>query len=178
MGESAAQATRTGLQPELIHTKINADGSLSAVDMAETGDEQDDLPHAFGNALLYGLTLAMIHFTLDVLVHNQYAERLDWLSITSRAGVALLTMMVVVYIMHPRQDNWWAQVVFLAGSVTAGCYLVHISSVFSYLAVMKQAPPLGVLWIYAVFEQRLEVSLVGLAAVGGFFWWGEYSIFS
>jgi len=44
------------------------------------------------------------------------------------------------------------QIFFFSGSVAAGCYLIHITNEHGYYAIMKQAPPLGCLWIWSVIE--------------------------
>ena len=52
-------------------------------------------------------------------------------------------------------------------SVSAGCYLITITNEYSYYHVLKQAPPLGVLWIWATIELDLSWALwsVGLCVV-------------
>ena len=131
-----------------------------------------------GEAIAYALSLSMIHFTLDVLVHSQFAEHVEWGAIAIRAAIGFGILLLFVYNLHHRADAWWAQLLFLVGSITAGCYLIRVSSRYSYLAGLKQAPPLGTLWVWCVLEQRVEVALTGLMVVGGYFWWGEFSIFS
>jgi hypothetical protein len=42
-----------------------------------------------GDAIVYTLTMAMLHFTLDVLVYNQYGEEIKWRSIFSRTVQAI-----------------------------------------------------------------------------------------
>lgn len=68
------------------------------------------------------------------------------------------------------------QAIFFAMSICAGCYLIHISNRFGYLAVMKQAPPVGCLWIWAVIELNLPLALLSLAGAAGFLWQGGYDI--
>jgi hypothetical protein len=41
-------------------------------------------------ALLYTVSLTMLHFTLDLLVQNQYAVEIVWWNIFKRAGQAFL----------------------------------------------------------------------------------------
>jgi hypothetical protein len=43
-------------------------------------------------SLLWTVSLAMLHFTLDVLVQHQYAMEISWPQITTRALVALVGM--------------------------------------------------------------------------------------
>ncbi|KHO01196.1 uncharacterized protein MAM_00197 [Metarhizium album ARSEF 1941] len=40
-------------------------------------------------------------------------------------------------------------------SLASGCTLIYISNTHGYLATMKQAPPLGCLWLWAVVELHL-----------------------
>lgn len=42
-----------------------------------------------GDAVLWSISLAMLHFTFDVLAQHQYAEEISWPSITTRALQAL-----------------------------------------------------------------------------------------
>ena len=171
--------------PEIITTKINKDGSIShskepqhATPEEETEIEKDEeLPGPLSHALLYAVTFTMLHFTLDVLVHNQYRISIGWDLIFQRAATAFPALLLLIYFFRPRAATVWAQALFLAGSVGAGCYLVKSSNEDPYFAVMKRAPPLGTLWIWCVLEQRLEVAVAGLAVVGGYFWWGGYGIF-
>lgn len=162
---------------------LDADGCItnhnSPSTVNENGDNDEEAAvDALGEAIFYALSLAMVHFTLDVLVHNQYAEAFAWRDMAWRSVTASGILLLLVYIMHPRASSWPGQAVFLAGGVAAGCYLVSASSRYSYFAVMKQAPPVGTLWIWSVVEQRAEVALVGVVCVGVFFWWGGYSIYS
>jgi hypothetical protein len=42
--------------------------------------------------LLWSVSLSMLHFTLDVLVQNQYAVALEWPTVITRTGRALAGM--------------------------------------------------------------------------------------
>jgi hypothetical protein len=68
------------------------------------------------------------------------------------------------------------QLLFFVGSVSAGSYLIHITNTYGYYAVMKQAPPVGILWIWSVIELDLlwAVSSVGLCIA--FLKSGGYSV--
>lgn len=66
------------------------------------------------------------------------------------------------------------QGVFFAMSVFSGCYLIHISNTYGYLAVMKQAPALGCLWLWAVVELDLLLATGSLLVAGVFVWQGGY----
>ncbi|MCJ1401612.1 hypothetical protein MMC11_004828 [Xylographa trunciseda] len=162
------------LKPAIVTTTINRDGTLS---VPEDSPPEENLIGPVGEALFYTITLTMLHFTLDVLVHQQYRQEIGWNMIVQRTAITFPILGVLVYIFHPRAAAIWAQVMFLGLSVAAGCYVIYSSNVESYFAVMKRAPPLGTLWVWSVIEMRLEVALLSVVAVLGYFWWGGYSIF-
>ncbi|MCJ1240041.1 hypothetical protein MMC14_008041 [Varicellaria rhodocarpa] len=158
-------------------TQINADGTLS--DISPQGESQivDDPIGPLGHAIVYALTLTMLHFTLDVLVHHQYRQEIGWLLILQRTIVTFPILLALLYMLHAQSSNLWAQMMFFGMSVGAGCYLVYSSNELAYFAVMKRAPPLGTLWIWSVVEMRLPFAMGSIIAVGGYFWWGGYTIF-
>ena len=157
--------------------KVNADGSMTEIsDTAIVGDAPDEPIGHFAQAVLYAISLTMVHFTLDVIVHQQYREEIGWNEITSRALGILPILIGLVYSLHPRSASLWAQVLFCGIGVVAGCYLIYSSNELGYFAVMKRAPPLGTLWIWSVVEMRLSFALANLALVGAFFWRGKYSL--
>jgi hypothetical protein len=60
---------------------------------AETEDDGPGLPpvaERILETLLWTVSLAMLHFTLDVLVQHQYAVDISWWKIVQRAAQALL----------------------------------------------------------------------------------------
>ncbi|KAI4592457.1 hypothetical protein KJ359_011154 [Pestalotiopsis sp. 9143b] len=82
-------------------------------------------------------------------------------------------------LIHGLPDHYQSplrQAIFFVTSVSCGCYLVYISNTYSYLAVMKQAPPLGCLWVWSVIEMKLLPATLSLACAGGYLWYGGYSI--
>ncbi|KAI0097108.1 hypothetical protein F4814DRAFT_453634 [Daldinia grandis] len=162
-------------------------------------------------AILWSISLSMLHFTLDVLVQHQYAISIIWPQIIIRSiqasagklpsqqssdplcyiGTELIRVVffLLIYVLHPhvsapsfvpglpvRFQSPLRQILFLAASIASGCYLIHISNKYSYLAIMKQSPPLGCLWIWSVIELDLPYAVLSLACIGGFFYQGGYTI--
>ncbi|MCJ1283972.1 hypothetical protein MMC26_003303 [Xylographa opegraphella] len=173
-GQPFISPSNTDAKPAIVTTTINRDGTLS---VPEDTLPEGNLIGPFGEALFYASTLTMLHFTLDVLIHQQYRQEIGWSMIAQRTAITFPILAVLVYLFHSRASSIWAQVMFLGLSVAAGCYIIYSSNVESYFAVMKRAPPLGTLWVYSVIEMRLEVALLSLVAVAGYFRWGGYSIF-
>jgi hypothetical protein len=133
-----------------------------------------------GDAVFWTVCLCMVHFTLDVLVYNQFAQDVDWSAIWSRTGTMLPIMFLVVYMLRSdlaRRLGIFRQLFFLVVGVATGCYMIHAGNRYQYFAVMKQAPPLGTLWIYSVLEMDLLFAAGSLLLNVGFLLWGDYSFF-
>ncbi|KAK3374812.1 hypothetical protein B0H63DRAFT_256848 [Podospora didyma] len=142
------------------------------------------------DTLLWTVSLAMLHFTFDVLVQHQYsADRIVWPSAFSRAGQAFLVFALLFYPLHPHASNPTIipgiptrfqpiirQAIFFWSSITAGCYLIHITNTYGYLAVMKQAPSVGCIWVWSVIELDLPWAVLSLVGAGSFLWQRGYSI--
>ena len=174
-GQPFPPSSYIGPEPNFVTTTINPDGSLA---QTEGQLREDDAPIGrFGQAFFFASTLTMLHFTLDVLVHHQYRVEVGWGLIVWSTAQALPILFMLVYLFHDRSSAFWAQIMFMLGSILTGCYLIHSSNREPYFAVMKRAPPMGTLWIWCVLETRLELALLGLSAIGLYFWYGGYSIF-
>ncbi|KAI9749864.1 MAG: U4/U6-U5 snRNP complex subunit lsm3 [Chaenotheca gracillima] len=185
---------------------IVVDGEGSEVaEGVETAAEDDAMFSRIEQSLFYAVTLTMLHFTLDVLVHHQYRQEMGWSMICGRAGIALpstfclpanpwnmsleqislicsgtIVIFGLVYALHGRDSSpltvQLTQLFFLGLSVSAGCYLVYAANEEPYFAVMKRAPPLGTLWVWSVIELKLQFAVPSLLAVAAYLRWGEYSV--
>ncbi|KAH9898980.1 hypothetical protein F4778DRAFT_180780 [Xylariomycetidae sp. FL2044] len=169
-------------------------GTQAAARYAEQDDQELDvsLPPTVArvmDALLWSVSLGMLHFTLDVLVQNQYAIQIIWPQIIIRAFQAVAVFFLLIFVLHPhpsspgllaalptRFQDHLRQSIFFVTSLCSGCYLIHISNTFGYLAVMKQSPPLGCLWIWTVIELNLPLAVLSLACAGGFYYQGGYTV--
>lgn len=133
-----------------------------------------------GDSILYSLTMAGLHVTLDVLVYSQYREDIVWPEIITRALTALPIFFLIVYLLHVEFSYRFPLVRnlgFLVGSVVAGCYLVYSGNEKGYFYVMQAAPPVGVLWIWSVVEMELVYAVVSAAVVGAWVWWNGLNVF-
>ncbi|KAI1114629.1 hypothetical protein F5Y14DRAFT_166518 [Nemania sp. NC0429] len=141
------------------------------------------------DALLWTVSLAMLHFTLDVLVQHQYAVDIEWPGIVARALLAFVVFFVFFYVLHPHPSSPvllpglplrfqapLRQAIFFIASTISGCYLIDISNNYGYMYIMKRSPPLGCLWVWSVIELNLAPALTSLAIACGFFYQGGYSL--
>jgi hypothetical protein len=147
---------------------------------AEGEDELDDPLGAFANAIIYTVSLSMLHVTLDVIVLSQYGQDIEWHDILTRIGKMTPALFAVVYLFHTENIKRWhrvRQLFFLVTSVVAGCYLIYAGNVYGYYFVMKKAPPMGTLWVWSVVEMDLWYAVGHAVAVLGFMKYGGYRAF-
>ena len=165
--------------PSITTTKINPDGSLANLETSEEFAGSVATPYL--DIVLYTSTLSLLHYTLTVLVHHQYATTPPSLSdIFYKSTLASPTpalILVLVAILHPRSSQIITQIIFAALSVAAGAWLVYATNEDPYMAVMKKAPPLGTLWVWAVVEMRWEWALGSLGLVATWGWWEGYTVY-
>lgn len=156
---SRSTSKKSDLTPENTSVvTINPDGSLShtAGSVGPATDEEPVSPWL--DISLYTTTLLILHFTLTLLVTQQYSQTRPKLwplflssTVFSRTPPLLL---LLVALLHPRASHPALQVGFTIMAIAAGGYLVKISNEDPYLAIMKQAPGLGTLWVWSVVESR------------------------
>jgi len=128
------------------------------------------------------------HFTFDVLAQNQYAIEISWARISTKSLQAFVVILLLFYILHPyptpspflphlppQVSYVLHQLVFFLGSVLTGCYLIYVTNEYSHYAILKQAPPLGCIWIWSVIELDLKAAVGSLICCGVFMWLGDYS---
>ena len=146
---------------------------------AGLGGPDDEPIGPLGNAVFWSLSLSMIHFTLDVLVYQQYAQEISWPAIFQRTALILPVLFFIVWMLGTDTANMFPtakQILYCAIGVAVGCYTIHITNVYDYFFVMKQAPPLGTLWIWSVIEMRLPYAAASVAVDMGYLWWMGYSV--
>ncbi|CAK7242635.1 MAG: hypothetical protein STHCBS139747_004131 [Sporothrix thermara] len=193
-----------GVAPRTTHKKRSGreeesddEDSGDSDDNDDNDDNDDDMAispvaERILDTTLWCVSLSMLHFTLDVLVQNQYAIEIEWLDIVRRSLQALVVFSLLFYNLHrhasdprllplrrslplPIQDRL-RQTIFFVTSSLAGCYLIHITNEYSYMAVLMQAPPLGCLWVWSVIEMDLLWAVPSLVIAGTFMFYNGYGI--
>lgn len=167
----------------VITTTINPDGTLSNPVISLNDHKRDDVvvvATPFLDIFLYTFTLTILHFTLTLLVHHQYASKppsLGPLFLSSTVFSLTPTLLfVLVFVLHPRSDHPATQALFAAMSTLAGAWLAYATNEEPYMAIMKKAPILGTLWIWAIVELKWEWALATLSILGGWGWWKGYKV--
>jgi hypothetical protein len=155
---------------------------------------QDTLPHkdgdyefpsteplgAFPTAVLYCMSLSMLHVMLDVLVLTQYSQEVIWSEIGGRMVRMTPALFMALWLLHsPRALALGTarQIFFFVLSISAGCYMLYAGNEHGYYFVMKRAPPLGTLWVWSVVEMDLIYAVVHLSVVLVWMWWKGYGNF-
>lgn len=147
----------------------------------EQGRVLEDAPIGHvGESIFLSSSLAMLHFTLDVLVYQQYRQDIEWFTIAKRTITLFPVLFFSIYMLHTKTAkslDLLRQLFHLALAVGAGCYMIYAGNTYDYYAMMKRAPPLGTLWIWSVIEMRLPYALLSIVIDGAFLLKNGYTMF-
>ncbi len=187
--------SQTPIKPEnIVQVKIGDDGRIQP-DPSSLSSELANMPETpWLDALLLAASLSAIHFTLEVLTVHQYAQDLHFPPIFAHTLlVAFPTLTVMVALFHglllpesitagisPRVRLGvltLRQIAYVLVANVAGCYLIALTNDKGYYAVMKDAPSIGTIWVWAVLELGLLGALAGVIGPGVYAWWNGYGIF-
>jgi hypothetical protein len=166
------------------------EGGLVPVTTA-IGAGEDDTPWL--DTALLTTSLTAIHFTLEVLTVHQYAQELRFAPIFAHTlFVALPTLGVLVSLFHglllpasltQRLPVSWKvgilalrSLLYVVIANVAGCHLIQLTNDKGYYAVMKDAPGVGTIWVWAVIELGLLGALAGVIGPGIYAWWNGYGV--
>lgn len=170
----------------VVKVQIGPDGKVSP--LKDTKSEEEVNPWL--DTLLLASSLSALHFTLETLTIHQYAEELRFKPIFMHTiFLAFPTLAFLIHLLHgnfltltlsdrTREVLQAGQVLmFLTMANLAGCYLIHLTNDKGYMAVMKNAPSVGTVWVWAVLELGLVGAIAGVVGPGAYAWYHGYGIF-
>ncbi|CUS06861.1 unnamed protein product [Tuber aestivum] len=159
---------------DIIDTHRPRDPSGAPIPSSTPAEEEE----IFGpgmQAFCLTVPFCMLLGTFDYLVHLQYRQEVDLRGIIWRVIKASPAIFSINYAFHSRRNWLSVQLLLLTISVLAGCWLVRAVNRTGYYAVMKRAPQVGTLWIWAAVEMNLVPVLGSCLLVGGYSWYFGYS---
>ena len=195
LNPSAAKFNSKFNPENVVEVKIGEDGKVvpntTLASLGPGAEDRSETPWL--DAILLGTTLAAVHFTFEVLTVHQYAQELRFPPIFAHTIlVAWPTLLVIVSLfrglLFPISSDqlsenvqlWISglrQLVQVTIANVAGCYLVHLTNDKGYYAVMKNAPAVGTIWVWAILELGIFGALAGVTGPGLYAWWYGYGIF-
>lgn len=189
-GKSTTQ-TVVPSKENVVNVAIGPNGEIRSLDGSALPDQAavvTDSPWL--DTLLLAISLSALHFTLEALTIHQYADELNWTHVfwhTVLKAFPILTLLI--HFMHghlvsvPMSKEvadavgGVKQLVFLAVANVTGCYLIYLTNDEGYMAVMKNAPSIGTVWVWSIIELGLLGALLGVAGPGIYAYYRGYGIF-
>jgi len=165
-------------QPEISEEEqwriINETGLLKQMKTSPpTAQVQEQVETPFAeeilNAMLLIAPFTFLLVMMDVVVHQQYAQKADLKVIVERLVSALPILSIFIYYTNKHKGNWRAKYLFFALSLAVGPRLVWVVNRAAWGVVMQQSPPLSVLWIYTIYQMDLGPAVLSLVFVGAWF---------
>ncbi|KAK0495363.1 hypothetical protein EDD18DRAFT_1310085 [Armillaria luteobubalina] len=110
------------------------------------------------------------HPGLNVLVERMVSN------VPMRSTISLLDRMPTVAAMRYKEHRRLQIGLFLT-SIGIGCRMIYLLSRGTLYVNIRQVPPLGTLWIYAIVQLELGPAVLNLAIVAMYVWWKDLKIF-
>ncbi|KAJ3373182.1 hypothetical protein GGF31_001174 [Allomyces arbusculus] len=125
-------------------------------------------------AFFITIPLAILHTLLEWLVYKQFQEDEATLGMIARESTptAFAVLLVLVYVTHRWSGSWIVQLAMAVGGAVIGGKLVATVTARPALGVMLRTPGMATVWIYFVAQMRLELAMLSLTAVGGYYYFG------
>ncbi|RKP13994.1 hypothetical protein BJ684DRAFT_1172, partial [Piptocephalis cylindrospora] len=120
-------------------------------------------------AVLYTIPFTTLYVLLHSLVFKQYGEVLGLVELISQASKAAPILAIFIYYTNARRDRKLIQTLFIALCIFCGSYMLYLVEKSPALGIMRQAPGLATLWIYAIFMLDLTKAMISLAVVGAYY---------
>lgn len=176
----------------VVNVKIGPNGEIVPMGKALNNEFDNTVPEEVNpilDTLLLASSLSALHFTLETLTVHQYAEELRFKPIFWQTLlVAFPTLTLLVHFMHghivsiplsvkAKEIVYAGQALFFVALANiCGCYLIQLTNEEGYMAVMKNAPRVGTLWVWSVLELGLVGALAGVVGPGVYAWYNGYGI--
>lgn len=194
----AQLAAKTGTKTEIpikesnvVNVAIGPNGEIKTLDGSALPTQQLDQDISpWLDTLLLSASLSAVHFTFEALTVHQYADELVWSKVfwhTILKAFPILTLLI--HFMHGHLVNiktskqtadffgGLKQIVFLLVANYAGCELVRITNTQGYMAVMKDAPSIGTVWVWSVIELGLLGAVAAVAGPAAYAYINGYGIY-
>lgn len=192
----AQLAAESGSKPEIptednvVNVAIGPNGEIKTLDGSALPSQQNEDINPWLDTLLLSVSLSMVHFTFEALTLHQYAEELQWDKVfwdTILQAFPILTLLI--HFMHGHlvtiktskkisdAIGGLKQILFLLVANFAGCELVRITNTEGYMAVMKDAPSIGTVWVWSVIELGLLGAVSAVAGPAAYAWYNGYGIY-
>ncbi|KAK4702292.1 hypothetical protein P7C70_g3930, partial [Phenoliferia sp. Uapishka_3] len=135
-------------------------------------DEEDELPlwEELANAVLWTVPFGFLFAGMDYAVHAQFHQELATKTEVYRLLNVLPTIYLITFLASRPPSRALLpplalQLLLCSICLGTGVGLIHITTTETYLKVMRQAPGLGVLWVWSVVKMDLAWAVAGLLGV-------------
>lgn len=110
------------------------------------------------------LSLTVIYFAFDYIVHSQYGFTNDFTFtyFIQKYPLIAVALWYFTWQTYIRSNNYFIQLLHLVASGISSCYLIQLTSSHSTFGDMLKTPGLVTIWVYTVSQMWLSLSVVSL----------------
>ncbi|KAK0235758.1 hypothetical protein EDD85DRAFT_613296 [Armillaria nabsnona] len=140
-------------------------------------EEQDSpLAEEIFTAITMIVPFSFLLLMMEILIRYQYGKHPGLNVLVERmvSNVPILALLIF-YTMRYKEHRRLQIGLFLV-SIGIGCRMIYLLNRGSLYVNIRQVPPLGTLWIYAIVQLELGPAILNLATVVAYVWWKDLKI--
>ncbi|KAG9125626.1 hypothetical protein FRC07_006840 [Ceratobasidium sp. 392] len=127
----------------------------------------DALADSILNTAILAIPLSFLYILLDILVQQQYAQQPTILQELGRIIANVPIISILVHYTNKHKSKPVTQMMLFLAAILSGPRMIWLVNKGNWLAVSRQAPPLGTIWIYTIVQLNLVPAVASLAIVFG-----------
>jgi len=141
------------------------------VEGLEDDDEGSEVAGHIFNAIVLIIPATSLFIMMDLLAHRQYSQPATFKGEVGRLVEVVPFLAIFIYYTNKHKTSRLCQLALLVLSILSGTKMIELINRGSFLKVMRQTPPLGTLWVYAIWQLDLLPAVLGLGIVFGWVKW-------
>ncbi|PVG04472.1 hypothetical protein CPB86DRAFT_748068 [Serendipita vermifera] len=157
-------------QIRLIQESGIFDDSLEEEEVVEVqpNDGKPDFADEIFNTVILLIPFASLYVAMNIMVKQQYAQHPTFKEELGELVSAFPILALFIFYTSRYKSHPLLQAALSIASVASGARMIHLVNNGSWGVVIRQCPPLGVIWIYTIVQLPLTYACAALALVYGY----------
>lgn len=140
-------------------------------------EEQDSpLAEEIFTAITMIVPFSFLLLMMEILIRYQYGKHPGLIVLVERMVSNVPILALLIFYTMRYKEHRRLQIGLFVVSIGIGCRMIYLLSRGSLYVNIRQVPPLGTLWIYAIVQLELGPAALNLATVATYVWWKDLRI--
>lgn len=130
--------------------------------------EEASLANEIFDTIILLIPFSCLYIGMDIMIKQQYAQHPGLKEEFGQLVNAFPIMALFIFYTNRYKNTIILQGAMTLASIAAGSHMIYLINKAPWGTVIRQCPPLGVIWVYTVVQLQLTYACVALLAVFGY----------